>query len=81
MRLGSPLVRPDTGDDRGTGAVHFHSSCDPFGTNPYGEQDFAVWPDGTGLRQLTAWRGLREAADGSLAVELAGPRAIASRFR
>ena len=67
--------------DRRTGALFFASSCDPFGTNPYGEQLFAVWPDGTGLRQLTAARGLREAADGSLAVELVGPAKIASRFR
>ncbi len=54
---------------------------DLFDTNPYGEQAFAMRPDGTGLRQLTSARGLREGADGSLAVELAGPWAIARRFR
>jgi len=67
--------------DRGTASIVFASSCDPFGTNPYGEQAFAMRPDGTGLRQLTAARGLRESADGSLAVELAAPWAIAAQYR
>jgi len=67
--------------DLGTGSLVFSSSCDPFGTNPYGEQEFAMRPDGTGLRQLTNARGLRQGADGSLAVELPGPWAIAHRLR
>jgi len=67
--------------DRGTGSLVLESSCDPFGTNPYGGQAFAIRPDGMGLRQLTSARGLREGADGSLAVELAGPWAIAARYR
>ncbi len=67
--------------DRGTGSVVFISSCDPLGINPYGEQEFAMRPDGTGLRQLTAARGLRQGADGSLAVELPGPWAVPSRLR
>ncbi len=66
--------------DRGTGSIVFDSSCDPFGTNPYGSQAFAMRPDRTGLRQLTSARGLREGGDGSLAVELPGPLGIASRY-
>ena len=73
--LGGPDV------DQGTGSIAFDSTCDPFGTNPYGNQAFAMWPDGTGLRQLTAARGLREGADGSLAVELPGPWEVATRYR
>ncbi len=42
---------------------------------------WVVRADGSGLRQLTSARGLREGADGSFAVELAGPWAIARRFR
>jgi hypothetical protein len=34
--------------DRITGTVLFASSCDPVGTNPFGEQLFAMRPDGTG---------------------------------
>ena len=67
--------------DRGTGSIVFTSSCDPFSANPYGDQVFAVRPDGTGLRQLTFARGLREGVDGSLAVELPGPLAIPARFQ
>lgn len=59
----------------------FPSSCDPFGTNAYGEQVFAMRPGGTGLRQLTTAAGFREGDDGALAVELVGPWAIATRYR
>lgn len=59
--------------DARTGTLVFYSSCDPFGTNPNGGQLFAMRPDGTGLRQLTAVRGLVRQADGSAAVELPGP--------
>jgi hypothetical protein len=77
-----PLCASGGGDiDRGTGTLIFGSSCDRFGTNPYGDQAFAMRPDGTGLRQLTRVRGFRESADGALAVELAGPWAIAARYR
>jgi hypothetical protein len=77
-----PICTISSGElDRGTGSIVFFSSCDPFGTNPYGEQAFAMRLDGTGLRHLTSARGMREGADGSLAVELAGPWAIARRFR
>jgi hypothetical protein len=43
------------------------------GTNPNGDQIFAVRPDGTGLRQLTSLRGVQTLADGTLLVELPGP--------
>jgi len=36
-----------------TGTVVFYSSCDGFGTNPFGGQIFAMRPDVTKLRQLT----------------------------
>ena len=56
-----------------TGTVVFTSNCDPFGTNPYGDQIFAMRPDGTGLRQLTSFRGMQERRDGTVLVELPGP--------
>lgn len=59
--------------DPETQTLVFTSSCDPFGTNPAGDQIFAMRPDGTGLRQLTAMRGVVTAADGSVDVQLPGP--------
>ena len=59
--------------DRVTHTVVFSSNCDPFGTNPYGEQIYAMRPDGSGLRQLTSARGMTTDPDGILHVELAGP--------
>ena len=53
--------------------VVFESSCDPLGTNPAGEQAFAMRPDGSGIRQLTGARGTVTQADGSVSVELPGP--------
>jgi hypothetical protein len=61
-----------------TGTVLFGSSCDPFGRNPFGEQLFAMRPDGTGLRQLTSARGMTTDPDGTIHVELPGPVAYAS---
>jgi hypothetical protein len=55
------------------GTVLFLANCDPLGTNPYGDQVFAMRPDGSGLRQLTALRGMRTLQDGTVHVELAGP--------
>ena len=52
------------------GALVFGSTCDPFGTNPNGGQLFAMAADGSGLRQLTAARGLVTEADGTSIVEL-----------
>ena len=59
--------------DRTTGTVLFSSSCDPVGGNPFGNQLFAMRPDGTGLRQLTATRGMTTDPDGTVHVELPGP--------
>jgi hypothetical protein len=53
--------------------VLFSSSCDPLGTNPNGDQIFAIQPDGSGLRQLTDSRGLVKEADGRYSGELPGP--------
>src|SRR4029453_1377710 len=66
-------VTPD-----GSGVV---SSCDPFGTNPYGGQLFAMRPDGTKLRQLTATHGRVVEDGGVVSVELPGPRAYSARPR
>jgi len=55
-------------------ALVFASSCDPLvGDNPNGEQVFAMYPDGTGLQQLTDARGFTTEADGTVDVELPGP--------
>jgi hypothetical protein len=59
--------------DRITGTVLFSSSCDPVGGNPFGNQLFAMRPDGTGLRQLTNARGMTTDPDGTVHVELPGP--------
>jgi hypothetical protein len=56
-----------------TRTIVFPSNCDPFGTNPNGEQIFAMNPDGTNLRQLTDTRGFTTEADGTVDVELPGP--------
>ena len=56
-----------------TDEIVTYSSCDPFGTNPNGGQLFAMRPDGSRLRQLTAARGLTIAEDGSVTTELPGP--------
>ena len=56
-----------------TDEIVTYSSCDPFGTNPNGGQLFAMRPDGSRLRQLTAARGLTIAEDGSVTPELPGP--------
>src|SRR5262249_1243290 len=53
----------------------FGSSCDPLGRNRFGSQIFAMRPDGSGLRQLTATRGRTIDADGTLHVEIPGPLA------
>jgi hypothetical protein len=59
---------------RQEGTVVFTANCNPsFDTNPNGDQIFAVRPDGSGLRQLTSLRGVRDLADGSQLVELPGP--------
>jgi len=62
----------DSTDTR-NGMVIFDSGCDPFGTNPYGEQIFAIRPDGTGLQQLTQARGFVRGSGGDGFTELPGP--------
>lgn len=57
----------------------FYASCDPFATGAYGGHLFAMRPDGTRLRQLTATRGLNEDPDGVVSVELPGPFAYSAR--
>jgi len=59
--------------DPRTGTLVFGSTCDPFGANAYGEQIFALRPDGSGLRQLTSTRGLVRGASGIVETELPGP--------
>lgn len=67
--------------DQVTGTVLFSSSCDPTGGNPFGDQIFAIRLDGTGLRQLTATRGMTADPDGTLHVETPGPFAYPPTFR
>ena len=64
-----------------TGTLVFESSCDPFGTNPFGQALFAMRPDGTGLRQLTTLRGMTTDPDGTVHVEMPGPFAYSARLR
>ena len=63
------------GHDRHTDTIVFDSSCDPLGTNPEGDQIFAMEFDGTGLRQLTHTHSLEIADDGTVSAELPGPAA------
>jgi hypothetical protein len=67
--------------DSATGEVVFYSSCDTFGTNVYGSQIFAMRPDGTKLRQLTATRGPVVESSDVVSVELPGPWAYSARSR
>lgn len=58
--------------DSETQTMAFDSSCDPLGANPSGAQLFSLRADGTGLRQLTALRGVVTSDDG-VDAELPGP--------
>lgn len=62
-------------DDPRTHELVFDSNCNPFGTNPNGEQIFAMRPDGSALRQLTQAPGGQVSADGVAEVEIVGPSA------
>jgi hypothetical protein len=62
------------------GTVVFDSSCDASGLGSLGHQMFAMRPDGTGFRQLTATRGFREEADGGVFDEQVGQAMIAATF-
>lgn len=61
------------GPDPATDSVALYSSCNPLRTNPYGGQFFAIHFDGTGLRQLSTFKGMVTEADGTVTVELPGP--------
>ena len=61
------------GQDSRTGVLIFYSSCDPLGTNPHGEQVFAMHPDGSDLRQLTHTQGLVIHPGVEVIGELPGP--------
>ena len=71
-------ILPYGGVDPATGTLLFWASCDPFGTNPYGDQLFAIRVDGTHLRQLTHARGLGTEPDGTVSTENIGPFAFSS---
>ena len=59
--------------DTRTHALVFGASCDPFGTNSLAGNIFSVRTDGSGLRQLTSYRGMVFEPDGTVSVELPGP--------
>jgi hypothetical protein len=48
------------------------------GANPVGDQIFTMRSDGSGLRQLTAMRGMEVDPDGTVRVELPGPIAYST---
>lgn len=59
----------------------FDGTCDPYGLQPVGGQVFAVRRDGSGLRQLTTYRGMHgTAAASTLSVELPGPIATSGEI-
>jgi hypothetical protein len=62
-----------------TGAIVFDTSCDPFGLVPVGQQVYAMRADGSGLRQITSYRGTTVSPDGTVNVELPGPIAYSAR--
>jgi hypothetical protein len=65
-----PLFR-----DAVTGTLVFYSSCD---TSSHGGQIYAIRPDGSGLRKLTATRGLLVEGPEVYTVELPGPVAYSA---
>jgi hypothetical protein len=62
-----------------TDSIVFGWTCDPFGLNPISFQTFAMRQDGSGLRQVTNYAGLRDEPDGGLSVELPGPTVYSAR--
>ena len=73
-------ILPTGGLDPVTGTLVFYSSCDPLGTNPYGDQLFSIHPDGTHLRQLTHARGEVTEADGTVSAENLGDFGYSAAF-
>ena len=59
--------------DPSTDTIVFETSCDALETGVFSNQVFAMRPDGSGLRQLTAARGCVVGDDGSVMVEMPGP--------
>src|SRR5262249_24958639 len=60
------------GHDPDSDTVLFASNCDPFGTNAWGDQIFAMQFDGSDKRQLTQLDGFKTEADGTITVEFSG---------
>ena len=56
-----------------TDTLILDSSCDPFGIGFNGSQIYAMRTNGSGLRQLTSYRGMVTEPDGAVSVELPGP--------
>jgi hypothetical protein len=75
IELSGPATFDPTAD-----VLTFDTTCDPFGTKSFGSQFFAVRGDGSGLRQLTNYRGMQVAPDGTVTVELPGPAAFPGRI-
>ena len=79
LAMGCGITPLSTTADQVSGTVLFQASCDPVGANPFGEQIFAIRPDGSGLRQLTNARGMTTDADGTVHVEMPTPFAYQSQ--
>ena len=56
-----------------SGVAVTNTQCDPLGTNPTGNQLYAMRPDGSGLRQITHARGMTIDTPELVEVELPGP--------
>jgi hypothetical protein len=76
IEIAGPATFDPTAD-----VLTFDTTCNPFGTNPFGSQFFAVRGDGSGLRQLTNYRGMQVEPDGTVTVELPGPTEFPGRIR
>src|SRR5262249_13592635 len=61
-----------------TGSIVFDGNCNPIG-NPVSQQLFGMRRGGPGLRQITNYRGIEIAPDGTVTVELGGPNAYSER--
>lgn len=59
--------------DRTTGSLLFDSPCDPLSKNLFGNQLFAIRPDGSGLRQITDARGRVTNTPEVVETDLPGP--------
>jgi hypothetical protein len=73
---GLPVNAP-VKQDLVTGTLLFDSNCDPLGLGAVSQQLYALRPDGSGLHQLSNYRGLT-CDDGAVNVELPGPIAYSA---